>query len=128
MAPLRPRVLAPEFSLEPSDVALGIFPGGEPARARERAEEGKEIWTSANIDHIERGAERRRRFHGGNREANDAVIVGRRLAVVMLKIGFGVELSPAIVCVARRRARGLIRRWRLGRQERAPAKRSYMAS
>ncbi len=51
--PLRTQVVPLEFSLEPSDIGLGVFPRGQTPRTRQRAEERNEIGPGADVHDVE---------------------------------------------------------------------------
>ena len=95
MSPLRPHRVAGQVRLEPGHIAFGIFPNGQAARPRQSAEERNEIRAGADIDKVEIAAGRARLLDRFNRAGDDAVVVGVRLAVIVIEIGLGIEIRPA---------------------------------
>jgi hypothetical protein len=111
MAPLRAHFVFRQLRLEPGDVALRIFPGSEPPRPRHGAEERDEVRAGADVDDVEVGGHRTRALHGLDGTPDDQIVVGMRLAVIVLEVGLGIELGPAIIRIARGRAPALFRRF-----------------
>src|SRR3990172_12038656 len=108
MMPLWTHLRAQHFRFEPGDVAFCIFPNRETSRSRQSAEEWNQVWAGTHIDHIKLCFDWRRVFHRFYSALDNAVIVGMRLAIIVLEIGFGIELCPLIVGIASLRWRGIV--------------------